>query len=358
MTGYGVKILGVDEILATAQKSRPIRICKIADQSSITTMDSVGAEWMENTPEAIEKTSAVAYFFADALQRVLGIPVGIITASRGSSSIQSWMTQELLEEKFPEVDLGSVKGEHPVRNELQDPCMLYNGMVAPIIPFTFKGILWYQGETNREHPQQYIRLQKEYVSMMRNLFDAPKAPFYFVQIAPWHYSDPDSFQNGYFNEGQAQSLDVIPNSGMAPTCDIGSYVTIHPAHKREVGQRLALLALKNDYGFSYINANSPTLKTATFDSDKASIVFDTDLMTGIVSDEISGFELAGEDKVFHPAKAELDKANPSKITVSCEDVSQPVAVRYCFRNWCKGNLYNTSGMPVAPFRTDNWDILH
>ena len=126
MTGYGVKILGVDEILATAQKSRPIRICKIADQSSITIMDSVGADWMENTPEAIEKTSAVAYFFADALQKVLGVPVGIITASRGSSSIQSWMTQELLEEKFPEVDLGSVKGEHPVRNELQDPCMLYN----------------------------------------------------------------------------------------------------------------------------------------------------------------------------------------------------------------------------------------
>ena len=193
---------------------------------------------------------------------------------------------------------------------------------------------------------------------MRTLFDAPNAPFYFVQIAPWHYIDPDSFQNGYFNEGQAQSLDVIPDSGMAPTCDIGSYVTIHPAHKREVGQRLALLALKNDYGFSYINANSPTLKTATFDSDKASIVFDTDLMTGIVSDEISGFELAGEDKVFHSANAELDKANPSRVTVSCEEVSQPVAVRYCFRNWCTGNLYNTSGMPVAPFRTDNWDILH
>lgn len=359
MTGYGVKILGVDETLATAKASRPIRICKIADQSSITVMDSVGADWMENTPDAIEKTSAVAYFFADALQKVLDVPVGIITASRGSSSIQSWMTRELLEEKFPEVDLGSVKGEHPVVNELQDPCMLYNGMVAPIIPFTFKGILWYQGETNREHPEQYIRLQKEYVAMMRRLFKAPDAPFYFVQIAPWHYSDPTNYQNGYFNEGQQKSLEVIPNSGMVSTCDIGSYVIIHPAHKREVGQRLALLALQKDYGFSHINAESPSVKSISFNGDKASIIFNVDkLMTGIVSDEITGFELAGEDKVFHPAEAVLDRVNPSRIIVSSKDVSNPVAIRYCFRNWCKGNLYSTFGIPVAPFRTDDWNVMH
>ena len=142
---------------------------------------------------------------------------------------------------------------------------------------------------------------------------------------------------------------------MAVTCDVGDYGTIHPSRKREVGQRLAWLALEHDYGFDAIQADAPTYAGVTFQDGKAVVTFNVDnLCLAPIGTPLEGFEVAGEDRVFHKADAMIDGGGFKRVIVSCAEVPAPIAVRYCFRNWCKGNLYNTYGVPAAPFRTDNW----
>jgi sialate O-acetylesterase len=192
--------------------------------------------------------------------------------------------------------------------------------------------------------------------MMREIFDVPDAPFYFVQIAPYTYDNGRKFHNGYFNEAQQKTLAIIPHSGMVVTCDIGEYGTIHPCHKQQVGERLAMLALKHDYGLSFIEADSPTYESVAFRDGKSYVKFNVGkLGLSPMGADISGFEVAGSDKIFHPASGRLYRSN-NIIEVTCADVTDPVAVRYCFRNWCLGGLYNNYGIPAAPFRTDSWPI--
>lgn len=343
------------EYIIRAKPSRDIRICKIARQSSTTPADTTKGSWQLHEPNAVAWTSATAYFFAEALQGAIDVPVGIIVSSWGGSSIETWLSREVMESEFPDVSLAHLDGTAPVKKPSQDPCMLYNGQVAPLVPYTFRGMIWYQGCTNRPQPDRYIRYQEAYARMMRKLFRVPDAPFYFVQIAPYPYDNGRKWHNGYFNEAQQKSLDLIPHSGMAVTCDVGEYGTIHPCRKREVGTRLALLALQNDYGIKGICATAPTYKAVQFADGKAVVEFNVDGQgLSPMGADISGFEIAGEDKVFHPAVARLHKNR--FVVVSSPDVPVPVAVRYCFRNWCVGGLYNNYGVPAAPFRTDGWSV--
>lgn len=351
---------GGAQAIIGARASRPLRICNIPHASSVTVRDKAAGHWEENRPEVVANTSAAAYFFADALQTALDVPVGIIVSCWGGSSIQTWMKRDILAEKFPEVDLGATDGKHPVVSENQDACLLYNAMVAPLVPYTFKGMIWYQGETNREHPAQYTRLQTEYVAMMRELFNVPDAPFYFAQIAPfWYWEERECFFSGYFYEGQANSLKTIPHSGMVVTCDIGDKYNIHPFRKKELGRRFAMLALQHDYGCTSICSDAPTYKSVEFRDGKAYVTFDVDdLYLATLGNDIVGFEISGADRLFHEAAAKIDWDNYRRVIVSSPEVPEPVAVRYCFKNWCTGNLYNNFGIPAAPFRTDDWDDLY
>ena len=357
MKGYRSQpATGAAEFIAKAKKSRPIRLCNIECNSSTQVLEYSNGMWEEHTPQAVANTSATAYFFAEELQSVIDVPVGIVVSSWGGSSIETWIRRDYLEKDFPELEYGHLDGEKEVRTVQQDPCLLFNGQVAPLVPYTFKGMIWYQGETNRGRENQYIRLQETYVRMMRELFCIPDAPFYFVQIAPYPYDKAEDWTSGYFYEAQQKSLDVIPNSGMAVTCDAGEYGTIHPAAKKEVGHRLAFLALARNYGINAINADSPVYRSAEFTEGKAIVEFDTRDDEGLapMGRNIQGFEISGDDRIFHKADAYVNDGN--KVIVSSKDVPEPVAVRYCFRNWCYGNLYNNYGIPAAPFRTDSWDL--
>lgn len=358
MKGYGSQpAKGATKHIIGAKASRPIRICNIKRVSSTVPLDKSEGSWLENTPDAVAGTSATAYYFAEAVQSVIDIPVGIIVSCWGGSSIETWIPREYLEKDFPEFSYGHLDGTAEVQKKHQDPCLLYNGQIAPVVPYTFKGIIWYQGETNRGRPQQYIRLQETYVRAMREIFSVPEAPFYFVQIAPYPYGkdSADKWTSGYFYEAQQKSLDVIPHSGMATTCDIGEYGTIHPCRKEEVGQRLAYLALKNDYGVSAIEAEAPTYRSVEFKEGKALVTFTVgELGLSPMGTDLEGFEIAGADKVFHKATAR--KRDGNTVSVWSDEVSDPVAVRYCFRNWCRGGLYNNFGIPAAPFRTDDWQL--
>ena len=264
----------------------------------------------------------------------------------------------MLSSKFQDAfDLAFLDGDQMPQMHMHTPCTLFNGQVAPLVPFTFKGMLWYQGESNRGGAEQYIRLQKEYVAAMRELFQNPDAPFYFVQIAPYSYSDPDGWTSGYFCEAQEKSLDVIPHSGMVTTLDIGEYATIHPSRKQEIGYRLAALALVNDYGLKGFNPVAPRLESARFENGEAILSFNTGDQMGLSPGfvELKGFEVAGADKVFHPAVGIITGWN-NQVVVKCPEVAEPAAVRYCFRNWCEGTLFNNYGIPAGPFRTDDWNL--
>ena len=353
----GQPVKGSTDFILGAKPKTPIRMCTIHKRGALKPAYECEGSWTENTPEAAAVTSAAAYFFALKLQEVLDVPVGILITDWGGSTIETWMTREVISDKFKgEFNLDFLDGTELPQQIMQTPCTLFNGQVAPLIPFTFKGMIWYQGESNRGRREQYIRLQKEYVSMMRDLFENPEAPFYFVQIAPYYYGNPDAWDSGCFCEAQEKSLDVIPHSGMVTTLDIGEYATIHPSQKKEIGFRLAYLALFNDYGVKGVNPVAPKYESVVFEDGNATITFKND-PSGLAPGEVdlAGFEIAGADKVFHPAIGRV-KGWGNKVVVSSPNVPDPVAVRYCFRNWGVGTLFNAYGIPVGPFRTDNWDL--
>jgi len=354
---------GVDAILA-ANPARPIRICTIKKNYSTEPVETSEGSWQENDPQTVAKTSATAYFFADCLQSALGIPVGILITCRGGSTIETWIDRETIEKGFAdEFDLsyldrpwdpaGKIKGaDHRL------PCMLYNGQVHPLEPFTFKGMIWYQGEANRTRPEQYLRLMQAYAAMMREKFQNPGAPYYFVQIAPYIYSSDgdNTFISGYMYEAQQKAAETIPNSAMACTVDVGAANVIHPPKKREVGRRLAMLALARDYGVNVIDPYSPTFQKVEFADGKALVTFKMGTMgLSPMNVDLEGFEVSGADKVFHPAKARVGKDRKT-IRVWSDEVSEPVAVRYCWRDYAEGTVYNNYGIPVAPFRTDDWTL--
>lgn len=355
--GYGSQpAKGSTEAIATAHPSTPIRICTIDKLTNKKPQEAATTPgWQTHEPQAVADASATAYFFGKTLYDALEIPIGLLIADWGGSTIETWMEENLLRSEFPEINLDHLTSDQAPRNGFQPGSLLYNGMVNPLVPFTFKGIIWYQGEANRGTPDLYIRLQAAYVKMMREKFQVPDAPFYFVQIAPYPYGDPTSWVSGYFCEAQEKSVSVIPHSGMATTLDVGAQGVIHPCDKKPVGQRLAWLALQNDYNLKGIEATAPSYKDFKVDGNKILVNFNVGpLGLSPLGVPVEGFEIAGSDKIFHPAKATL--RGGKTVEVYSEEVPEPAAVRYGFRNWGVGTIFNNFGIPAGPFRTDDWQL--
>jgi len=380
MSGYpSSPVEGAADAIYSAKASIPVRIYEPACRMEAGPARTVDGRWEENTPDVVARSSALAWFFATYLQQVLDVPVGVIVSSFGGSSIQCWIDRPTIEAEFPnEYDLSVLDKPNPEIGGTT-PSVLYNGQVAALQPYTFKGMLWYQGCSNRNTPKEfrgtpelYTRLQTSYVKMMREHFQNPDAPFYFVQLSPFWCEDPDAFTNGYFLEAQQKCLETIPNSGMVTTTDLGIYANIHPSDKKTPAHRLAYLALRNEYGIKAFDATAPTYESMKINGEPTfrepvnipvksiSICFKTynsDMAdsVGPRGIDLEGFEIAGEDRIFHAAHAMASWGRD--VIVWSEDVPEPVAVRYAFRNWGPGNLISNSGIPAAPFRTDSWDDL-
>lgn len=194
------------------------------------------------------------------------------------------------------------------------------------------------------------------VQLWRNVWEAPDMPFYYVQIAPYKYENSSNTGAALLREAQMEALKTIPNSGMVPTTDIGDEFCIHPPQKDVVGLRLATLALTKTYGIRRLPSNGPTMTKVDYADKKAIVTFDN-APVGLFPtfSELEGFEIAGADKKFYPAKAKI-VGRTNTVEVWSEEVAQPVAVRYAFRNYV-GNitLRNTFGLSAFPFRTDTWD---
>lgn len=327
-----------------------IRLFSIVEKGSPIPLDSLQnfKSWNRASPEIAKDFSAIAYLYGKKLQKILDVPVGLIMTSWGGTRIQPWMSQEAV---APFFDSNSTKID-TTEGFRKAPSAIFNAMINPIISYTIKGVLWYQGESNRKEPELYQKLFPQMVNDWRNQWNIGDFPFYYVQIAPNNYIDKSNSQ--YLREAQLKSLNVIPNSGMVVTSDIGSEVTIHPPKKKEVAERLIFMVLNKTYGMKDVDYLGPMFKTLELKENSLILTFDN-AETGLFSfdKELKDFEIAGADKVFYPAKAEIIKGR--QVSVSSLEVKNPVAVRYGWKNWFQGSLFDTNLLPASSFRSDNWD---
>ena len=346
---------GSAEAIIRARAATPIRLCTVKRSTARTPQEECAAQWLKHTPEAVAGTSATAYYFARYLQSVLDVPVGVIVTCWGGTPVEAWMDRETMS-GFKEFDLSFLDNPDQIDRPQYKPCGLYNGMIAPLVPYTVKGFLWYQGESNRPNPTQYRALMPAFVKMLRERWAQGELPFYYVQIAPYRYDGPNAISGALLREAQLHNLKDIPSSGMAVTLDIGDEGCIHPAKKEEVGTRLAWLALSKTYGMKGIDADTPVCEKMEVADGKAYLTFATG-PDGLApyGRTLTGFEMAGADRVFHPATARIEKGK-SRLIVACDAVPEPVAVRYAFRNVPEATLFNTSGIPASSFRTDDWEV--
>lgn len=358
MKGWkGQPVEGSAELIMNAKPEIAVRHCYVKRETSLKVEDKCQAVWTENTPEGVAESSAYAYFFARKLNEVLNVPVGVINVSWGGSSIQAWMSRELLEREFwGKADLRAYEtGKWPEGQKGFVPACLYNAMLHPLAPFTVKGFVWYQGCNDRSDYELYKEMQPAFVSMLRREWGNENLPFYFTQIAPYEYDNPDSPLSGYFMWAQAQTLASIPFSGMVATADCGEKHCIHASDKKTPAERMAYLALVNDYAYpEFVDVHTPVAESFVFKDGVAEVTFRTGpLGLKPVSTDIPGFELAGKDGKFHPAVGRIDGKRPNVVIVRSSGVLAPVAVRYCMKNWFEPSLFNCSGIPASPFRSDN-----
>lgn len=339
---------GLDSIALKKERNPLIRLFLV--KRDLTKPDNnINKGWNSAEGEWVRGFSAAGYFFAKKLYEELKVPIGMIASSIPGSAIEPWL------KATPEAD--SMTGNILKWDETK-PGKFYTGMIAPLAPYTLKGFLWYQGETNcfLKETTAYTIKFRNLIESWRELWNDKQASFYFVQIAPFYYSKSES-QVGLteetlpaFREAQAAALDV-PHTGMIITTDLADNLNdIHPTYKWEVGRRLALLALAHDYG-KKIEYAGPQFAKQTIKGGTIELEF-THTGTGLISNDgqpLTNFLIAGADGIFVPANAVI---NHQKVVVSAPTITAPRYVRFAWNEAAQPNLFNKEGLPAAPFRTD------
>jgi len=345
-------VLGSLDMIANANNSN-IRLFTFKRVTSKDPIRDVKGKWLVSNSENAAVFSAIGYSFAKYLNKVLDVPIGIINTSWGGTPAEAWTDSKTLVDNFKKSEIKNYREGKPKNH---DPSALFNGMINPLIPFKIRGALWYQGESNVRRANNYTKLMNVMIEGWRREWNQGSFPFYFVQIAPFRYSGSDNSESAYLREAQLKTMLQTKNSGMAVTLDIGNEFSIHPDKKIIIGKRLAYWALAKDYKIKGIPFSGPVYKSIEIKEDKAIVDFDY-AESGFIflNSKINGFEIAGEDKVFYPASVKVmyGKKN-STLTISSDKVKEPVAVRYGWKNYLKGDLYNTQGLPASSFRSDNW----
>ena len=308
--------------------------------------------WAECSPKSITNGawggfSAAAYYFGRELHKQLGVPVGLIHTSWGGTPAEAWTSRKALE---AEPKLKGLGGSG-----------LYNGMIAPLIPYGIRGAIWYQGEANVGRAYQYRTLLPTMIANWRSDWKQGDFPFLIVQIAPYHYNRPG--KDGRFDprrlepcaelwEAELLTHKTVANTGLAVTTDIGDLNDIHPKNKQEVGRRLALWALAKTYGRDVV-CSGPLYKSMSADGNgRIHLAFD--YAAGLKSSDgkpLSCFTICGADHKFLPAEARIDG---NSVVVISDEIMNPVAVRFAWREDAQPNLVNGAGLPASPFRTDSF----
>lgn len=337
-------VLKSDSIIENSSNNN-LRIYKLKRKSSPQPLwDSEGDWKIANSVDAPE-FSAVAFQYGQMLQEKLRVPVGIIVASWGGTPIQAWMGESMEDfEKETEFSAG--------KKISSSSSVLFNGMIKPLTNYTIRGFIWYQGENDRFKPESYKDKMLAMVKEWRSVWNLGKLPFYFVQIAPWKYNEKGKSFVPQLREAQLEASQAIANAEMVVTLDIGSEVTIHPPDKTTVAKRLLGCALNGVYGKD-VKFRGPEYIAMKVNGNKALLEFKYYSQLVLKNKESENFEIAGPDKVFHKANVAI---SASGLEVWSADVNKPIAVRYGFKEYLVGDLFNSDGFPVSPFRTDKWPI--
>ena len=317
--------------------------------------------WDVCTPETVKGFSAVGYFFGRQLRRSLGVPIGLINDSWGGSAAEAWVRRDILEkdETFkPLIErwVGVEKNKNDGSlNGNSRPGNIYNGVLKPTIGYGIKGAIWYQGESNAGRAYQYRDLFPVMIKSWREEWGIGDFPFYWVQLADHsaERSDPADSAWAELREAQTMTMARLPNTGQAVIIDLGEGKDIHPKNKQDVAKRLVRWALAKDYGIK-VPYQSPTYKSMEVKDKKVILTFEH-VGGGLKPFDVNtirGFAVAGDDKKFVSAEAKL--VGNHQVEVWSDKVSEPVAVRYAWADNPVCNLYSNDGLPVTPFRTDEW----
>ena len=371
-----------------------IRLFQMKLDSATKPKNNCRGKWRICTPTNVGEFSAVGYFFARDLHHTLHVPIGVIHASCGGTRAESWTPRQTLDtlpflqdtlkikdemiaqwpakvERFEKQANAWIKTalqqlnrglraapapKPPVRTlPKNDPAGLFNGMIAPLTPLAIRGVIWYQGEANAVTAEQYHPLFSAMIEAWRNAFNQPAQPFYFVQLANWDTSKALVTSDGWacLREAQLKTYRTVSHTGMASAVDIGQTETIHPRNKQEVARRLLRWALAKTYDRDTVCSGPLFVSAKT--RDRALIATFESIGSGLVLREAptSGFELAGSGRRFVPARARIEN---DTVIIEADEIEQPVAVRYAWKDNPVSTLYNREGLPASPFRTDDWPV--
>ncbi|MDP0500072.1 MAG: sialate O-acetylesterase [Verrucomicrobiota bacterium JB022] len=333
-----------DEAIATADYPQ-IRLFTAQQATAEHRQYDVDGAWQVTTPDSMRYFSAVAYFFGRELHEELQVPVGLISSSWGGTPAEVWTVPEKIESD-PAL-LQAAEALEPVPWGPVARGVAYHAMIEPLIPYRIRGTLWYQGEGNVGHAETYDELMEALVGGWREQWGYD-FPFFWAQIAPWKgYGEYPS--GAELRDAQRRAL-RIPESGMVVTHDIGDLDDIHPRNKHDVGHRFALLALDQVYGKDVVSSG-PLYRQMRVRRDAIEVEFD--YADGLVeTGALTDFQIAGEDRIFHPAKATI--TDRDTVLVSSPEVPSPVAVRFGWSNATNPTLFNAAGLPASTFRTDDW----
>jgi sialate O-acetylesterase len=349
MKGYYLQPVEGGPDAITHSYNPGIRCFTVQKLSKATPQDDCSGKWEIANIQTVPDFTATGYFFGRLLNQALDVPVGLIHTSWGGSRIEAWMTPESLK-YIPEKPIPATDADIKIPNG--SPAVLYNGMLKPLIGYGIRGAIWYQGESNRDEPELYIKMFDKMVRGWREIWGVGEFPFYYCQIAPYNYGGGRN--SGYIREAQAKGL-LTPNTGMAVLMDAESPACIHPPKKKDAGERMALWALAKTYGFEKMHYRSPEVKSVDIEGRVVIVSFDLfGSPTGLTTNgkELRGFKVAGKDKRFHEAKAVL---SGNKVYAFSPNVPTPVSVRYCFDDTSPTEIFTVEGnLPVSSFRSDDW----
>ncbi|MBS0211202.1 MAG: sialate O-acetylesterase [Planctomycetes bacterium] len=369
----------LEKLSAKHPKLRMINFPQIGTQEPKWSHDD--RKWMVCSPDTVESFSAVGYFFGRQLHRTLDVPVGLINNAWGGSACEAWINRDVLsadprfkammdryagmeaqfaalkpkEAELDEADKKQLANVQRLMTGNARPANIYNGVLKSHLGYGIRGAIWYQGETNAGRAYQYRDLFPLMIKNWRDEWGQGDFPFYWVQLADFtpEQTQPGESDWAELREAQTMTMSRLPNTGEAVIIDIGEGKDIHPKNKVDVGRRLARWALAKDYGVK-IAYHSPQYKAMEKQGNKVVLTFD-DVDGGWRPFDVAnpvGFAIAGDDKKFVWANG---KVLPNgTVEVWADQVSEPAAVRYGWANNPVVNMYNAAGLPLTPFRTDDW----
>jgi sialate O-acetylesterase len=378
-----------------AAKYPNIRLITVPNRGLQEPQKDFDGRWVTCRPDTVGGFSAVGYFFGRRLHQTLGVPVGLINDAWGGSACEAWIRRDVLdkvigyralmlnweefERKYPKAkeeyrakyaawqkEAEKAKAENKPEPDQpfnpdwmmygnSRPGNIYNGVLKPTIGYGIRGVIWYQGETNAGRAYQYRDLFPLMIKSWRDEWGQGDFSFYWVQLADFMNESPTPRDSAWaeLREAQTMTMDRLPRTGQAVIIDVGEGKDIHPRNKQDVAQRLARWALARDYGVK-IACQSPTYKSMKRSGNKVVLTFDhvgDGLQTFDVG-EARGFAVAGSDRKFVPAEAHV--TGKDTVEVWAGSVSEPVAVRYAWADNPVCNVYSADGLPMTPFRTDDW----